>query len=187
MATNANAYNTRLTDEALEKRFRQTFRAQGGAELVDDLYASGVIIPVVDFTAAAEGSSLRADLQSALDLTTNNARINTTSANTTIINNAGFWRIKYFVSLRNNAGVGQTAEIQITDGVTTRLLANLQFVAGLADETQVINDDFIVFLDSGHSVKVTTSTTFNAEITLSYRQLATKDGTLVQPAGFTSS
>ena len=85
MPTNQNAYNSRVTSEALEKKFRDSFTSQGGAELVDDLYASGVIVPVVDFTAAAEGSALRSDLQVAWDFSTGHNRINTTTT-TTIIN-----------------------------------------------------------------------------------------------------
>ena len=75
MPTNQNAYNSRVTDESLEKKFRDTFKSQGGAELVDDLYASGVIVPVVDFTAAAQGSELRSDLQSAWDFATSSTSI----------------------------------------------------------------------------------------------------------------
>ena len=63
-------YNARVTTEALEKKFRDTFPSQAGAELVDDLYASGVIQPIVDFTAAAQGSELPEYLQTALDFAT---------------------------------------------------------------------------------------------------------------------
>ena len=39
MPTNENTYNSRVTSEALEKKYRDVFPSQGGAELVDDLYA----------------------------------------------------------------------------------------------------------------------------------------------------
>ena len=91
MPTQATTYNSRVTDEALEKRFRDTFRSQGGAELVDDLYAQGVIVPVVDFTAAATGQQLSQNLQTAWDFSTGFNQVINTS--TTIINNAGFGRL----------------------------------------------------------------------------------------------
>ena len=78
-------YNARVTTEALEKKFRDTFPSQVGAELVDDLYASGVIVPTVDFTAAAQGSELRSDLQTAWDFATGYSAVN--NANVDIVTN----------------------------------------------------------------------------------------------------
>ena len=92
MPTQQTTYNSRVTSESLEKKFRDTFTAQGGAELVDDLYASGVVVPIVDFTAAAEGSALRSDLQTAWDFATNIVQITSTS-DTTIVTTPGFWKV----------------------------------------------------------------------------------------------
>jgi len=182
MPTNQNAYNTRLTDEALEKRFRDTFRSQGGAELVDDLYASGVIIPVVDFTAAAEGSQLGQNLQTAWDFSTGNGSANNSSA--TLISNSGFWLLELNVTAFSQSG---SATMAITDGLTSKPIWKLQSSTGsAATQMAVSNEQIVVFLRSGDSVTLaTTSASWYAWAT--YRQIADVSGNLTNPSGFTSS
>ena len=92
MPTNANIFNSRVTSEALEAKFRQVFPSQGGAELPQDLFASGVIQPVVDFSSVAEGSILPQNLQTAWDFATGSTVISNTTPQT-IINNTGFWQV----------------------------------------------------------------------------------------------
>ena len=106
MPTQATTYNSRVTDEALEKKFRDTFKSQGGAELVDDLYASGVIMPIVDFTAAAQGSELRSDLQTSWDFSTGNAVISAT--NNDIVTTPGFWKVDLIASTNDAARASVT-------------------------------------------------------------------------------
>ena len=77
MPTNANTFNSRVTSEALEAKYRQVFPSQGGAELPQDLFASGVIQPVVDFSSVAEGSVLAPNLQTAWDFSTGNSTVAT--------------------------------------------------------------------------------------------------------------
>lgn len=186
MPTNQNAYNSRVTDEALEKRFRDTFRAQGGAELVDDLYASGVIVPVVDFTAAAEGTSLAQNLQTAWDSSTGSSTVfNTTS---TLISNAGFWQVDLNLFSAYNNSAASTATVQITDGLSSTIIWRFNSVGGTGSSGQsnIENDKFVVFLQSGDSLTATTNDTFT-RLALWYRQIATVSGDLVDPSGFTSS
>ena len=186
MPTNSNAYNTRLTDEALEKRFRDTFRSQGGSELVDDLYASGVIVPVVDFTAAAEGSGLRADLQSAWDFTTGNADISNTT--TTLISNAGFWKVDLNCSFAiDNVGT-RAASLQITDGLGSKVIWKLlnEFNSATQPTIALASEVLIVWLRSGDSL-TGTSNNGDVRLSVSYRQIADSSGNFVQPSGFTAS
>jgi len=185
MPTNANAYNSRLTDETLEKRFRDTFRSQGGAELVDDLYASGVIVPVVDFTAAAEGSSLRSDLQTAWDFTTN-LSVNT-GGSSSLISNAGFWKVDLSVTGFGVGGANNSAYLQLSDGLSTKKIwqitttANSPAVGNIA-----LEQSLVVFLRSGDTLS---SVCVSGEHVMNvwYRQIATVSGDFVQPSGFTSS
>ena len=76
MPTNQSTYNSRLTSEALEQKFRDTFPSQAGAELVNDLYAQGVIVPVVDFSDVASGQVLPVQLQQAWDFATTRTVVN---------------------------------------------------------------------------------------------------------------
>lgn len=183
MPTNQNAYNTRLTDEALEKRFRDTFKSQSGAELVDDLYASGVIIPVVDFTAAAEGSFLREDLQTAWDYSTN---LNTISnASTTLTITPGFWKMD--LNLAYNSDATRQGLIKISDGLSFKLVWKFSndSIATPADNDVVVQDSFIIYVRSGDTV--TGEASGGVQMNVWYRPIADVYGNFIQPNGFTSS
>ena len=187
MPTNQNAYNSRVTDEALEKRFRDTFRSQGGAELVDDLYASGVIVPIVDFTAAATGQQLAQNLQTAWDFTTGANQVNNTT--TTLITNAGFWQVDLTVTdgLQSGGGAAVRGRIFIDDGATTKNIWAISRNATTQPAGLVFGESqFVVFLRSGDSLKAQSTTTDNT-LDVWYRQIATVNGDLVNPSGFTSS
>ena len=185
MPTQSTTYNTRLTDETLEKRFRDTFRSQGGAELVDDLYASGVIVPIVDFTAAAEGSALRADLQTAWDFTTGSNTIENGGAD--LISNSGFWQVDLNFTSETTPTPGRVGRLFIDDGSTTKTVWRIQVSASNDTGFQVVQQDkFVVFLRPGDILKATSSTA-ETRIDVWYRQIADLSGNLVQPSGFTSS
>lgn len=183
MPTQSTTYNSRLTDEALEKRFRDTFRSQGGAELVDDLYASGVIVPVVDFTAAAEGSSLPQYLQTSLDFSiTATETVNTTD---TIVNTSGFWRIDYQISARNDNTSDLSASINISDGLSSKTL--VKFIvwdsSSNPNNTNFGFNTVYVFVRAGDSISQT-STSANISVQSAVRQVADVNGNLVNPSGF---
>jgi hypothetical protein len=76
----------------LEDKVRQILPSQGGLGAGFDLSASTQIIPIVDLTESAEGSTLRQDLQSSLSLNSISAH-NVANATTTIVNNTGYFRI----------------------------------------------------------------------------------------------
>jgi len=189
MPTQSTTYNTRLTDEALEKRFRDTFRSQGGAELVDDLYASGVIVPVVDFTAAAEGSALREDLQKAWDDTTQHVDIQTTTP-TTIISNAGFWKVWVVHTGYDVRSAAVSAKIVIDSGLSQKTVWQRTSIASSTipvDLDSVVSAEFVVFVRSGRTVTANAQTNGGDHLNISYRQIADVSGNLIQPSGYTSS
>jgi hypothetical protein len=186
MPTNANGYNSRITDETLEKKFRDSFRAQGGAELVDDLYASGVIVPVIDFSDAALGSTLSQNLQTAWDFTTGHRSVVNTT--TTLISNAGFWKVDLnhagFVSVGASSMI---ARLNITDGLTSKVIWQNQSVNNAANTGGfAVSNEFVVFLRSGDSLTATTTNNLSV-LNVWYRQIADISGDLVNPSGFTSS
>lgn len=185
MPTQSSTYNSRVTDEALEKRFRDTFKSQSGAELVDDLYAQGVIVPVVDFTAAATGQQLAENLQTAWDFSTGHITIANTTSN--IITNSGFWKVDLNVSYVVGTTTTRNALINITDGFSTKPIWEMN-IGGAQQNYAVVaeNDSFVVFLRAGDSLTGTTdaATTY---LDVVYRQIASVNGDLVNPTGFTSS
>ena len=185
MPTQATTYNSRVTDEALEKRFRDTFRSQGGAELVDDLYAQGVIVPVVDFTAAATGQQLSQNLQTAWDFSTGFDQVINTS--TTIINNAGFWKIDLTWTNLSEAVANNDATIAITDGLSSKPIYKVTSPNLSLNEAYFVDSaSFVVFVRSGDSVTATTARPASI-LNVWYRQIATVSGDLVDPSGFTPS
>lgn len=184
MPTQSTTYNSRVTDEALEKRFRDTFRSQGGAELVDDLYAQGVIVPIVDFTAAATGQQLAQNLQTAWDFSTGHDTV--VNQTTTLVSNSGFWQVdlNLFTIYDTTA---RSARIYIDSGIATRNVWEFNTVSiGSASSAQLMENTFVVFLRAGDSL-VAQSNNTAAVIDVWYRQIATVDGDLVNPTGFTSS
>lgn len=186
MPTNENTYNSRVTSEALEAKFRQVFPSQGGAELVDDLYASGVIQPVIDFSSVAEGSTLPQYLQTALGYGITSTT--TQNATDTIINTTGFWRIDYQFSIREDSALDVSSEIRMTDGLSTKRIVYFQTSNSGASPlgTKLAFGSVYVFVNTGISV-VQQSTDADHTIHTACRQVATINGTLVNPLGFTFS
>lgn len=185
MPTNQNVYNSRVTDEALEKRFRDTFKSQGGAELVDDLYAQGVIVPVVDFTAAATGDVLATNLQTAWDFSTGYNQI--TGGSTAIILNAGFWQVDLtFTGEIAGGSVLNRGRVYISAGGVQKNVWSISRASGSVDQDNVTDGSFVVFLRSGDALNAEAQGAANV-MDIWYRQIATVNGDLVNPFGFTSS
>ena len=176
MPTNANTFNSRVTSEALEAKFRQVFPAQGGAELVQDLFASGVIQPVVDFSTVAEGSVLAPNLQTAWDFATDyQLTENTTS---TLVSNAGFWRVEV---TGNWEGTGGNIRLALTDGLTSNTIWS---ISSISATLSIVDETRVVFLRSGDSLTLT-STAAGVIAQANWRQIADVNGNLVNPLGFT--
>lgn len=185
MPTNANVFNSRVTSEALETKFRQVFPAQGGAELVQDLFASGVIQPVVDFSSVAEGSVLAPDLQTAWDFSTGHTTVNNTT--TTLINNTGFWKVSLNVFVESSTAAGKSASVYITDLLTTRPIWEINTGATSVERFDFEDhEEFVVFLRAGDTL-VGTASPSGVILDVVYRQIADVNGNLVNPLGFTFS
>jgi hypothetical protein len=177
-------YNARVTTEALEKKFRDTFPSQAGAELVDDLYASGVIVPTVDFTAAAQGSELRSDLQTAWDTATLSFVAQNNTKN--ITSTPGFYTVS--VTVGYTAGTASPfAKLLLTDGATNYNIWRFDIVnPGTGIDTTATSWDGVVWVNTGFTLKAQTNQT-NTVMTIHARQIATSTGDLINPLGFTFS
>jgi hypothetical protein len=188
MPTQATTYNSRVTDEALEKKFRDTFKSQGGAELVDDLYASGVIVPVVDFTAAAQGSQLPSNLQTAWDKATGYAAVQ--NAGVELIANTGFWQVNLNCTVPSSNANAHNALVFIRDAALTSYPvweSNAAAVPAVNETTMLITSQpFVVFLNAGDTLRGFTND-IQCVLDVWYRQIADVNGNLVNPLGFTSS
>jgi len=167
-----------INSSAIESKINQLLPSQGGAGAGIDFSASTMVIPIVDLTESAEGSGLRQDLQSCFTHgnVTHVSVINTTN---TPINTTGYWRI-FGVSTIRTDGSTNFSNIQINDGSTDKIIYQHQSRASSGTDTTSQSFDFLVKLEAGDSLKVTSSSAA-VYINVTSRQIATLDGTLVNP------
>ena len=175
----AQEFTIKSTD--IEDKINQLLPSQGGAQPGVDFSASTMVVPIVDLTETAEGGAQREDLQKAYTLnnTTTYDIVNTT---TTIANTPGFYRIVGTVSGRLVTS-GVRAEIQITDGITTKVLIynNVLSPDGTtAYQSFAIPYDIIIKLEAGDTLQGR-STNLSAAVTGISRQIADISGNLVNP------
>ena len=172
-----------VTSEALQLKLRQLLPSQQG--FGTDLSASDTIIPVIDLTAAAEGSDVPQYLQTALAHGSQTS-FRVTNATSTIINTTGFYRV-FGCATNKSSSSADEVKFTLTDGSTPKIIWSMEW-AGVTGLTffAAVPFDFTVFLAAGDSLTVTSDTT-NGIINGSTRQVADLNGTLVQPVGFTPS
>ena len=164
-----------IKSQDIEDKINQLLPSQGGFQAGVDFSASTMVVPIVDLTETAEGSSLRQDLQTAFSLTSlSDNTINNTT--TTIINTTGYFRL--FGLIQPNTGAGSSGgNIKITDGTTTKTLFSVQNDSITSGIT--VPFDFNVFLEAGDSVTVTAGA--QCQIQIGTRQLADINGNLTNP------
>ena len=171
---------TSVTSEALQQKIRTLLPSQQG--FGEDLQASNVILPVIDLTDTAEGSGLPSYLQTALTFTDATV-FAVNNATTQIVNTTGFWQINASITTRQNGSVEGTGAIQLSNGLTTKDVIKLTIdqVSGSAVTSDVVN--IVVCLSAGETISIV-SNVANVFVSGSVRQVATLDGTLVNPTGY---
>jgi hypothetical protein len=168
---------TSVTSEALQAKIRDLLPSQQG--FGEDLQAQNVIVPIIDLTETAEGSSVRADLQEALAFGSQTA-FNVINTTTTLVSNTGFFRVFGTSTARAGSSGSATSKFTLTDGATTTDVYVHRSPAGISS---ALSYDFVVFLAAGESLTATTNTV-NSNISGSTRQIANVNGVLVNPSGF---
>jgi hypothetical protein len=158
----------------LEDKINQLLPSQGGQQAGVDLSASTTIIPIIDLTESAEGSSLRQDLQTSAD----NSITETTATNNTVtaVNTTGF----YSVNIEIASSTSGNCFVEIFDGTTVK---NIRSYFGYSAGPRYAEDNFNVFLSAGLSLRLTSSA--STSIIRSYtRQIADIRGNLTNPLNF---
>jgi hypothetical protein len=163
----------------LESKVRELLPSQGGLGAGFDLSASTQIIPIVDLTESAEGSNLGQDLQSSLSFDSVTA-FSVANSTTTIISNTGYFRVFGAYSSNNNNAGSHSGLFQLNDGASAKIIWQV-LNPNVANEGTVSESfDFMVFLQAGESLEVSSSTSESFLIGCT-RQIASIDGTLVNP------
>lgn len=141
------------------------------------LRSTNTIIPIVDLTAAAEGSVLPEYLQRAWGFETGFNTVRATT--TTIVTNTGFWQCGLTCAYDNGGPTGSF--VFIDDGTSTK---NIWYGAttNAGSGRTTISYEFITFLRAGDNLKVTAAS--GDEVAIWYKQIAAIDGTLNDPLGF---
>ena len=179
MANNNYPQITSVTSEALQAQIRNLLPSQEG--FGTDLMAQNVIVPIIDLTSAAEGSTVPENLQTAYGLV-NGSVYHSAASTVTAINNTGFWQIDVISTL--NASFSGQSTVTITDGTTTATIFYFSRAAGSSQNNFIVtNQRMTIFLAAGQSLQLTNSTTSH-NLFVTYRQIADVNGNLVNPLGF---
>ena len=167
-----------IKSQDIEDKINQLLPSQGGFGAGVDFSASTMVIPIVDLTETAEGSSLRQDLQTAFSHNTATVfQVNNTTS--TILNTTGYYKLIATVSQATNASINSSFAINITDGTTVKaLLGNLIFSS--AQNAVLIPIELIFKLDAGDSLTISSGSA-RTVVQGSVRQIADINGNLTNP------
>ena len=169
-----------VNSETLQTQIRDLLPSQNG--FGSELQASNVITPIIDLTAAAEGSTLPISLQQALAFGSQTST-SVTATSTNIITSPGFYRVFGTADILGGAGGADEASIDQTDGVTTKELFVVSENQGGSNQYTHLPFDFIVWNDAGITTLARTSTV-NSQLFVTVRQVADSEGNAVNPSGF---
>ena len=168
-----------IKSSQIEDKINQLLPSQGGAGAGIDFSASTMVIPIVDLTETAEGSSLRQDLQSSFSHTTATS-FNVSNTTTILVNTTGYFRVFGNTQLLNGASTQYNAEIQIDDGTTTKSIFKVISVTNSGLNNTSTPFDFLIKLEAGDTLKAVSSGAF-ANLTGCTRQIADLQGNLINP------
>ena len=170
-----------VTSEALQLKLRQLLPSQQG--FGTDLSASDTIIPIIDLTAAAEGSDVSESLQQAIAYGSQTS-FSSSNQTVTVVNTTGFYRVVGTAYILISGNSVRNATFSMTDGASPKTVWGFAEGASYSPVTSFSTDfDLIFYLPAG--ISLTANTTADAVMTGSVRQVADNNGTLVQPVGFT--
>jgi len=171
---------TSVTSESLQAKIRELLPSQQG--FGEDLQASNVILPTIDLTAAAQGTTTGVNLQTALAFGSQTA-FETTNSSVVIANTPGFWRVVGTGSIRAASGSSKNVSLDLSDGLSTKKAWNMFLTAqgGTIIHSEII--DLVFFLQAGDSLTAVAGS--ECQIAGSIRQIADVNGNLVNPVGFT--
>lgn len=170
-----------INSQELENKIRTLLPSQGGSGAGFDLSASTQIIPIIDLTESAEGSNLRQDLQSALNFA--NESFDIVNATVDLVTTTGFFRVIGTATGRGGNAADRNSSFFINDGSSDKSIWQFNFDGISAESYLAVTFDFIVFLRAGDTLKGI-SPNSDLQIAGSTRQVASIDGTLTNPLGF---
>lgn len=164
-----------IKSSAIESKINELLPSQGGFQPGVDFSASTMVIPTIDLTETAEGSSVRVDLQTALAFGSQTA-YDLDNGTATLVTTTGYFRVVGTSCLNTTAGA-QSTKLVLNDGTTDKTIYSHRCLA--SSGTINTQFDLIVFLGAGDTLKAVA--TGNAVISGSTRQIADINGSLTNP------
>ena len=163
-----------ITSEALQATIRRLLPSQAGFS--EDLQATNLIQPVIDLTPTAEGTQLRADLQTANSRNTVDTEL-TAATQVTVGSTPGFWLV--FGYLVSSAVATATVRLRLNDGATNYDIFRFALASG-----EVLNiEPQVCYAPAGHTLDCLPGASTSGR--LFTRQIADINGELINPFGFT--
>lgn len=146
-----------------------------------NLRSTNTIIPIVDLTAAAEGTTLPQTLQQAIAFGSQTAfEINNTTTN--LANTPGFWRVTAGYTNFNTSSGDINCAFNMTDGASTKVVWKNRLSVSSSLQVNGGDIDLIFFLPAGITLSGTAG--IYSYLSGSYRQVADINANLTDPAGF---
>ena len=171
-----------VNSETLQTQIRDLLPSQNG--FGSELQASNVITPIIDLTAAAEGSGLPESLQTALAYGSNTPFL-ANNGTVALATSPGFYRVVASITCEANiTGTDPGGSFQITDGATPKIMYQFQYIdinASIYGQSDTI--DLVFWLKSGETLNAVANDAAS-NVMGSIRQVADSLGTLVQPQGY---
>jgi len=169
-----------IKSQDIEDKINQLLPSQGGFQPGVDFSASTMVIPIVDLTETAEGSSLRQDLQSSFSFNKITS-FSVTNTSSTLVATTGYYRVFGNIQILNENTATRNADLFFSDGVSTKSIFKVTSVtnSGLNSATST-PFDFLIKLEAGDSIIGFSSDTFSV-ITGNTRQIADLSGNLTNP------
>jgi hypothetical protein len=168
-----------FVSENFQRSYRNRFPSQTSTGR--DLHVSDVVIPVVDFTPTASGTSLPRDLQEAMDYTTTAVSI---SGDTELTSNTGFYKLNF--SYTGDITSDEAFSIflkEISSGTNYSVFISGSTIIGSTStyqQTTII--DFYVFIPVGYTLRANASGNHNGRVQL--KQIGDVNGNLTLPTGY---
>jgi hypothetical protein len=168
-----------INSSAIESKINQLLPSQGGFQPGVDFSASTMVIPIVDLTETAEGSSIRQDLQSAL-YHNGQTVFNTSDEVDDIIITTGYFRVFGTITMESESSAAAVGSFILNDGATDKVIFSVRKFSVTGNHITVTPFDFIVFLGAGDKLSASSGSSL-IRIAGSTRQLADISGNLVSP------
>ena len=168
-----------INSTAIEDKINQLLPSQGGFGAGVDFSASTMVIPIVDLTESAEGSSLRSDLQRAYSHTQSTHTLieNTT---TTLLTTTGYYQVDLAYCIQSETTAIRNGKLIINDGATDKIIFQMSVHQTSAGANANGVYQTVIFLGAGDSLKCT-SDDDQVMMNVVTRQIADISGNLVNP------